>query len=95
MNIHLARLHVEPLPGNPYHGRAFGAWVVYYAVVPDLQTFADKIKDFLADEKWHLIKMTESGTTSRERLASKPWILEALDQQRDFAMIHAGQFSDN
>jgi len=42
-----------------------------------------------------LIKMTESGTTSRERLASKPWILEALDQQEDFAMIHAGQFSDN
>jgi hypothetical protein len=91
----MVRLHVEPLPGNPYHGRAFGAWVNYYALAPDLQVFAEKIKGFVAHEKWTLIEMAESGTTSRERLASKPWILESLDQHGDFAMIAAGQFSSD
>jgi hypothetical protein len=51
MNIHLARLHAEPLPGNPYHAQqVFGAWIVYYALAPDSEAFAQKMKNFLAQE---------------------------------------------
>jgi hypothetical protein len=94
--IHLARFHAEPLPGNPYHAQqVFGAWIVYYALAPDSEAFAQKIKNFLAQEKWKLIQLAESGTTSRERLASKPLVLQALEKQGDFAMIHASRFSSD
>jgi len=64
--IHLARFHAEPLPGNPYHAQqVFGAWIVYYALAPDSEAFAQKIKNFLAQEKWKLIQLGIRNDISR------------------------------
>ena len=96
VNIHIARFRADPLDGNPCRGQAFGFWIVYYAVANDTLDFARKLEDFANRERWKLWpESVEGGLTSRERLASKPWILESLDQHGEFVIIHSGQFSDD
>ena len=96
MNIHSARFRAGPLEGNYYHQRAFGAWIIYYALAEDTRDFASRIEAFATRERRKLRrKSVEGGVTSRERLSSKPFALEALDQRGDFAMIHWSPFSDD
>ena len=96
MNIHMARFQAEPLEGNYYHGRAFGAWILYYAFAEDSADFARKIEAFATHEKWELRRdSVEGGVTSRERFSSKPLTLQALDEQGDFAEIHWSPFSSD
>jgi hypothetical protein len=82
---------------SPYYRRPGGCSIQYYALAEDPESFANRVKEFLARELWQLNSFEIGGEISRELLlqSGKQHIVGSLDSHGDAAMIHFGQFSDS